>query len=170
MIQNDPALTATIVTNNQIYPGWQSVEIWREYGQKVSYMKFVAVEDEARAGAYSVVPGDLAQGYLAGEKVIDGQVITRQVALDKATHAVEVVVASNTQNALVGTVANNPGQYKQQTIMQIASAALAKVSVNVQTYRRDERDRNTVRDECQSTLAREQSISSSASRNGGICT
>jgi prophage tail gpP-like protein len=131
MTQNDPALTATIVTNNQIYPGWQSVEIWREYGQKVSYMKFTAVEDEARAGAYSVVPGDLAQGYLAGEKVIDGQVITRQVALDKATHAIEVVVASNTQNALVGTVSNNPGQYKQQTIMQIASAALAKVSVNV---------------------------------------
>ena len=29
--------------------------------------------------------------------------------------------------------------------MQIASAALAKVSVNVQAYRRDERDRNTVR-------------------------
>jgi prophage tail gpP-like protein len=123
------ALEATIVTNGKIFPGWESVEIWREYGNPVSYMKFVAAEDENLAASYSVVPGDLAQGLLCGQQVINGQVITRQVVFDKGTHSVEVVVASMTQNAIVGIVQNRPGQYRDQTIMQIITTALAAVSV-----------------------------------------
>jgi prophage tail gpP-like protein len=129
---NDPNnLIATIIANGMIYPGWTSVEITREYGAPVSYMKFTAAEDEADAAIYSVRPNDLAQGYLAGIKVIDGMVITRQVLADKNTHSIEVVVGSSTQNAIVGTVQCNPGQYLNQTLLQIAQAAAAKVSVNV---------------------------------------
>jgi prophage tail gpP-like protein len=123
-------LIATIVANGQAYPGWTSIEIWREYGQPVSYMKFSAAEDTS-AAYYSVQPGDLAQGYLQGIQCINGQVITRQVSVDKGNHVVEVIVASQTQGLVVGTVKNNPGQYKNQTFQQIASAAAGVVGVNL---------------------------------------
>lgn len=123
-------LIATIVANGQVYPGWTSIEIWREFGNPVSYMKFSAAEDIG-AAYYSVQPGDMAQGYLQGIQCINGQVITRQVSVDKGTHVVEVIVASQTQGAIVGTVKNNPGQYKNQTFQQIASAALGVANINL---------------------------------------
>ena len=126
-----PTLTAYIITNGMQYPGWESVEISRTFGENVSYMKFTAAEDELIAASYAVVPGDPAQGYLAGVKVIDGEVITRQVVYDKTTHSTEIIVASSTQSAMVGTVQNNPGQYKNQTLQQIATTALAAVGLNL---------------------------------------
>jgi prophage tail gpP-like protein len=123
-------LDATIKTNGQTFPGWESVEIWREFHNPVSYMKFVAAEDENFAASYSVVPGDQAQGFLCGIQCINGYVKSRQTVFDKNTHAVEIVVASTTQNAIIGTVTNNPGQYKNQTLSQMATAVLSKVGVN----------------------------------------
>jgi prophage tail gpP-like protein len=125
------ALEATIVANGKIYPGWTSIEVWREYMLPTSYMKFTAAEDENFAASYSVVPGDPAQGFLCGIPVITGYVMTSQVVFDKGSHAVEIVVASQTQNAIIGTVQNNPGQYKNQTFQQMASAVLSKVGVNL---------------------------------------
>jgi prophage tail gpP-like protein len=124
------ALEATVIANGKVYPGWESVEIWREFANTVSYMKFTAAEDESVAASYSVVPGDPAQGYLCGIKCMDGYVMSRQAVVDKNTHGVEVVVASKTQNAIIGTVQNNPGQYKNQTLSQMATAVLSKVGVN----------------------------------------
>ena len=38
-------LEATIIANGQTFPGWQSVEIWREFaGGGYSFMKFSAAE------------------------------------------------------------------------------------------------------------------------------
>jgi hypothetical protein len=81
-----------------------------------SYCKFTAAEDESVAASYAVEPGDPAQGFLCGIKCKDGYVMSRQAVVDKSTHGVEVVVASKTQNAIIGTVQNNPGQYKNQTL------------------------------------------------------
>jgi prophage tail gpP-like protein len=130
-VLNDPTLTAWIVTNGREYPGWESVEISREFGIPVSYMRFTAAEDENVDQAYAVNLGDLAQGYLAGIQVINGEVIVRQVVFDKATHSVEVVVASQTHGAIVATVANNPGQYKNQTILQMAQTVANRAGITV---------------------------------------
>ena len=77
-----------------------------------------------------VTPGDTAQAFLCGIKVLDGYVMSRQFAADKNTHAVEIVVASKTQSAIAATVRNNPGQYKNQTLSQIASSAAATAGLN----------------------------------------
>jgi prophage tail gpP-like protein len=125
------ALEATIVANGKIFPGWESIEIWREFGNPTSYCKFLAVEDENYAASYAVSPGDTAQAFLCGLKVLDGYVMSRQFAADKSTHAVEIVVASKTQSAIAATVKNDPGQYKGQTLMQIAQAAAATAGLSV---------------------------------------
>jgi prophage tail gpP-like protein len=124
------ALEATIVANGRIYPGWESVEIWREFGNPTSYCKFTSAEDENYAASYAISPGDTAQVYLCGIKVLDGYAMSRQFAADKNTHAVEIVVASKTQSAIAATVQNRPGQYKNQTLSQIASSALATAGLS----------------------------------------
>jgi prophage tail gpP-like protein len=125
------ALEATIVTNGMIYPGWESVEISRVFRDPVSYMRFVAIEDETADQTYAVNLGDQAQGYLCSQQVINGEVTVRQVVYDKSTHSVEIVVSSWSHGLTVATVANNPGQYKNQTLMQMASAVAARAGITV---------------------------------------
>jgi hypothetical protein len=38
-------LQATIVANGQVFPGWERIEIWREFLSTFSYMKFRAAEN-----------------------------------------------------------------------------------------------------------------------------
>jgi prophage tail gpP-like protein len=130
-------LTATIVSNGQVFPGWESIEIWREFNATYSYMKFRCSEN-TDGGAIpletlSLDVGDPANGYLCGQQVIAGTVMTRQVFYDRQTHAVEIIVASYPQSLDAGTVVGKPGQYINQTLMQIASsvAGLAGVSVRM---------------------------------------
>jgi prophage tail gpP-like protein len=130
-------LQATIISNGQVFPGWEEIEIWREFNAPFSYMKFRAAENtdggNVPQAALSLDVGDQADGYLIGQKVISGTVMTRQVAFDKQTHAVEIIVASYPQSLDAGTVVGKPGQYINQTLMQIASsvAGLAGVSVRM---------------------------------------
>jgi prophage tail gpP-like protein len=130
-------LQATIVANGQVFPGWERIEIWREFLSTFSYMKFRAAENTDGGlipqAALSLDVGDQADGYLCGQKVISGTVMTRQVFADRNTHAVEIIVASYPQSLDAGTVVGKPGQYINQTLMQIASsvAGLAGVSVRM---------------------------------------
>jgi prophage tail gpP-like protein len=128
-------LTATIVANGQVFPGWEAIEIWREFNAPFSYMKFRAAE-KADGGlipqaALSPDVGQPADGYLCGQKVIAGTVMTRQVFADRQTHAVEIIVASYPQSLDAGTVVGKPGQYINQTLMQIASSAAGIAGVSV---------------------------------------
>jgi prophage tail gpP-like protein len=129
-------LTATIVANGQTFPGWESIEIWREFaGGGYSFMKFRAAEKTDGGlipiSSQSLDVGDPANGYLCGQLVITGHVMSRQVVFDRATHAVEIIVVSNTQSLEAGTVQGKPGQYVGQTIQQISSSVAGLVGVNV---------------------------------------
>jgi prophage tail gpP-like protein len=127
-------LTATVVAGGQVYPGWEAIEVWREWGTAYSYMRLRAIENTDPGGdapAFSLAVGDVAQGYLCGQKVIDGFVITRQVVYERQTHGVEIIVASWPQSVEAGTVIGKPGQYKNQTLQQIASAVAKHANVNV---------------------------------------
>jgi prophage tail gpP-like protein len=131
MALNDPTLTAWVVANGRKYPAWESIEISRVFREPVSYMRFVAAEDENYDQSYAVNLGDPAQGYLCGQQVIAGEVTVRQVVFDKGTHNVEVVVSSWSHGLTVATVANNPGFYKNQTLLQMASTVAARAQVAV---------------------------------------
>jgi hypothetical protein len=67
-VLNDPALTATVVCNGKVYPAWESAEVSGEFGVPVSYMRFVAVEDENNDPNYAVNLGDAARGLGPVEK------------------------------------------------------------------------------------------------------
>jgi prophage tail gpP-like protein len=128
-------LQATVVSGGKVFPGWEHIEIWREYAAPFSYMKFRAAENTDGGlipqGALSLDVGQPADGYLIGKKVISGTVMTRQVVFDRGTHAVEIIVASYPQSLDAGTVVGKPGQYINQTLMQIASSAAGLAGVSV---------------------------------------
>jgi prophage tail gpP-like protein len=134
---SNPAEIATITTAGGTYSYWKSIEIERTVGDPVSYMKFSAAEPGIGAGetpswgTLQLMPGDAAQGYLAGQLAITGVVETRQSSNDPKNHGVEIIVASYTQNGVASTVDANPGQYLNQTISQIANAVYGKVGVSV---------------------------------------
>lgn len=127
-------LEATIVANGSTYSGWESIEISRTFTEPVSYMKFRTSErtSPGSLGATtSLIPGDLASGYLAGRLAITGTVMTRQVVFDGQSHGVEIIVAGQTQELIASSVDLKPGQYTNQTLTQIAQAVAAPVGVNV---------------------------------------
>jgi prophage tail gpP-like protein len=143
----NPALIATVVAGGQTYSAWESIEIERRYDDVISHMRLTVAEFingpysniatrllGTTPGTWSSVqlmPGTPAQGYLAGQLAITGQVCVRQAAYDKESHGVQIVVASSTQPLIPSTVDNNPGQYSNQTWQQLASAVAGKVGVNV---------------------------------------
>jgi prophage tail gpP-like protein len=129
-----PEEVATIVAGGQRYEFWESVEIERYFGSSVSLMRFTAAEPgDSKHGWASLrlMPGELAQGYLAGQLAISGVVQIRQAAFDAKNHAVEITVASYTQETTASTVDGAPGQYLNSTFRQIASAVCGKVGVVV---------------------------------------
>jgi prophage tail gpP-like protein len=130
----NPTEVARIVAGGQIYEYWQSIEIERLFGTGVSYMRFTAAEPGNNSTGWAglrLMPGDPAQGYLAGQLAISGVVETRQVAYDAKNHAVEIIVASYTQNTIASTVDGTPGQYLNSTFQQIANAVCGPVGVTV---------------------------------------
>src|SRR5665647_572937 len=125
---SNPNEIATIVTAAGVYSYWKSISIERIVGDTVSYMRFTAAEpgvaigETPSWGTLQLSPPDSAQGYLAGQLAISGIVTTRQAAYADKEHGVEIIVASYTESGIASTVDANPGQYKNQTIQQIASA------------------------------------------------
>jgi prophage tail gpP-like protein len=132
----DATLLAQIVAGGSIFSGWESIEISRVAGETKSYMRFRYVENTSTSpssiGQFSsLVPGVPCMGYLAGQLAITGAVETRQAVLDPNSHGVEIIVAGLTAGLDYSTVDANPGEYKNQTVQQIASAIASKVGVNV---------------------------------------
>jgi len=133
----NPTEVARVVARGQSYDIWTSIEVERFFGAPVvSQMKLAVAEvtSASATGAWSAIklkPGDLAQGFLAGQLVISGKVVMRQAVYDASVHGVEITVTSHTQDLVSSTVDGAPGQYKNYTWLQIAQAVAAKVGVNV---------------------------------------
>lgn len=129
-------LIATVVADGLQYNYWTSIEIERRYEDVIMHMRlrcseFADIRNANGIAALRLKPGDPAQGYLGDQLAITGQVCLRQATYDKDSHAVEIVVAGNTQALDTSTVDGNPGFYKNYTFSQIANATANKVGVNV---------------------------------------
>jgi prophage tail gpP-like protein len=114
------------------YDIWQTVEVHRDFQDVIDHTMLTVAEISQPSkmwNALKLKPGDRAQVFLAGRKVIDGKVYLRQSIYDKQSHAVQIGIWSNSSPVVAGTVDANPGQYKNYTLQQIASAVFGKVGV-----------------------------------------
>lgn len=127
-----PQEVCVVVANGQRYDIWESVEVSHSYDPAIDRALLTVAEPSAGAktlAALKLKPGDKAQVYLAGIKVLDGEVYLRQAAYDPNSHAVQIGISSKGQNVMVATVKAEPGQYVKQTLSQIASAAFGTAGI-----------------------------------------
>jgi prophage tail gpP-like protein len=133
----NPNEVASIVTASGRFEFWKSVEIERMVGNPISFMRFTAAEPGVGTGlapswnTLQLMPPTKIEGYLAGQLAITGTVMSRQVGLEAGNHAIEIICSSKTQQGTSSTVDGNPGQYRNQTISQIAKSVYGAVGVNV---------------------------------------
>lgn len=114
------------------YRFWEGVSVNRAYRDVTSQLTLRSAEPSTIPAKWTTIklkPGDPAQCYLAGEKVIDGFVTARQVGYDAKSHGCQFVVLSKVIEAVNSTVEANPGEYKNYTLEQIAKAELGKLGI-----------------------------------------
>lgn len=129
----DASLIAEIRCNGQIYNSWKSVMVRRDYTDPFSYAQFIAAEPASAGSSWGdmkLKPGDSCEIYLAGVKVISGQVITRTVVYDDRNHDLIIIVKSFTLMTL-SSVKVRPGTFDGYTFEQAAKGVLADVGVNL---------------------------------------
>lgn len=130
-----PQEVATIGAAGLTFGGWQSVQIFRRYGDVISHMTLEIAENSGGTpggAAVKLMPGMAATGSLGGKLAISGQVCLRQVSYDKGTHSTQIIVASNTMALNASTVDGSPGSYQNYSLAQIAQAVAGKVGVGFQ--------------------------------------
>jgi prophage tail gpP-like protein len=128
----NPSEICVVTAGGQKYDNWKTVEVSRNYMDVIDHAMLTVAEISSPSAAWSTLklkPGDAAQVTLGGKLVINGKVYLRQAVYDKETHAVQIGIASNSQSIIPSTVDANPGQYKNSTLSQIASAVFGKVGV-----------------------------------------
>lgn len=130
-----PQEIATVSAGGRIYDAWESVQIFRRFGDVISHMTLVVAENSSGnlgGAALQLMPGMAATGSLGGKLAISGEVCVRQVSYDKATHSAQIIVASKTVALSASTVDGTPGFYQNYSLAQIAAAVAGKVGVGFQ--------------------------------------
>jgi prophage tail gpP-like protein len=114
------------------YKYWKEVEVVRDMRQWVSTCTLVVAELSTQGSGWASVrlpPGVPCQVMLAGSLVISGKVEVRQVAYDGNNHTVRFIISSKNADLVKSTLDLPPGQFKNQTLQQLASAAAGKFGI-----------------------------------------
>lgn len=123
-----------IVAVGQKYRYWDDVELSRGFGDPISQIRLSVAEISPQGSkdwsSIRLKPGDPVEAYLAGRKVVTGNVTVRQVAYDKNNHAVRFIVQSKPGDTVTGTVEAKPGQYRKSNLQQIARSVLAPFGID----------------------------------------
>src|ERR1017187_7147111 len=110
----NPTEICVVTALGQRYDTWETVEVHRDVDSAIIDHAMLTVAEISRGAtslaALKLKPGDNAQIYLAGQKVIDGLVYLRQAAYDSNTHAVQIGISSFAQAVMVSSVDASPGQ------------------------------------------------------------
>ena len=128
----------TITANGQKYDIWETVEVHRAVGSVTGNINhaMMTVSEISTGGtglsALKLTVGDQVSINLANVNVINGPVYLRQAAYQDSIHAVQIGVASKTQDVIRTTVDVKPGSYPNQTVQQIGSACFGAVGVGFQ--------------------------------------
>lgn len=124
--------TVWVIALGQKYDAWETIEVHREYTPFIMYAVLTVAEFNVGTAGWTSLklkPADACQVFLNGKLVLDGHVFLRQASIDPDNHAVRIGIFSTGQNVIPSTVSAEPGQYKNQTLTQIANAVFGAVGV-----------------------------------------
>jgi prophage tail gpP-like protein len=128
----DPTEICTVQAGGSEYKYWKEVEVVRDMRQWTSQANLVVAELTTPGMGWASVrlpPGVEAKVMMAGTLVISGQVEVRQAAYDGENHTVRLMILSKNADLVKSTLDLPPGQFKNQTLKQLASAAAGKFGI-----------------------------------------
>lgn len=121
--------TVTVIVDGMRYEFWKDVTITRtRENNVVSECVVTLTEIGDSHHGFETMRFKLdqpAQVYLGDTKVIDGVIAVRQASFTANERGLQITILSNVQHAVVSTVETKPGQFKDQTLEQMANSVLA---------------------------------------------
>jgi prophage tail gpP-like protein len=122
---------AVITVNGQDYKDWESIAVTIEFPGQFRLFRASVSEQKPTAktmAAAQIKTGDFCSVTLGGSPVLEGYIYERQTALDANTHGVQVagkgLVSDTIRSSIDIEKLGNGGEFKQQTIRQIAPKIL----------------------------------------------
>jgi prophage tail gpP-like protein len=127
---------ATLIVGGKIFEDWETVWIRWCWNEPFSQFRFTCAEREPYPLPGQVLqfaPGTLVQIYLGGIQVIDGVIITRQVAYDAEQHMVQLQGVSASWFANRSSIEHATSDFGGKNFLQIADTILAPTGVGYET-------------------------------------
>jgi prophage tail gpP-like protein len=134
--EGNPSEIATLIVNGKIFEDWESVWIQWAWAEPFSQFKFTCAEREPYPLPGQVLqfaPGNAIEVYLGGIKVIDGMIVTRQVAYDADQHMVQLQGVSRSWAADRSSIEHTTSDFSGKSFTQIAGEILAPTGVSFST-------------------------------------
>jgi prophage tail gpP-like protein len=117
------------------YKWWKEVEVVRDLNNWISTATLVVAEigdlTTGGWGAVKLAPGVPATVMLAGQLAETGAVAVRQVSYDGDSHNVRIIIQSKVADLIKSTLDMPPGQFKNQTLKQLGSAAAGQYGIGL---------------------------------------
>ena len=124
---------AEISVNGQRYKNWDAVSVTRSGQDLIPRFTFSAaspLESAPNWAGMKLAVGADCQVFLAGFKVIDGKILSRQVSFDALQHGLQVSGASRINTITRATVDHEENsEFKNSSLTQIANALLQKFKI-----------------------------------------
>lgn len=127
---------ATLIVNGMIYEDWETVWIQWNWNDWFSRFRFTCAEREPYplpGQVLQLAPQDQVQIFLGGILVIDGVIITRQIAYDAGQHGVMLEGMSASWFAQRSSIEHKTSDFDGKSFTQIAAEILAPTGVGFQT-------------------------------------
>jgi prophage tail gpP-like protein len=128
-----PQEICKVVAAGSEYKWWKEVEVVRDLNNWISSATLVVAE-LGEFNSWKTVrlpPGVPAKVYLAGQLVETGAVAVRQVSYDGDSHNVRLIIQSKVADLIKSTLDMPPGQFKNQTLKQLANGAAGQYGVGL---------------------------------------
>ena len=128
----NPTEVCTVIIGGQQYSSWKTVAVNNSYshGGATAEVSILEVDLGSPSGATQQISvGQRCQVLLGGVLAVDGWIQTREAAYTPQMHGLMIKVVSNTILAAKSSVQTSPGQFKNQTISQIANSILSPLGI-----------------------------------------
>jgi prophage tail gpP-like protein len=132
----EPSEIATLVVDGQVFEDWETVWIQWGWADPFSVFRFTCAEREPYPAAGQVLqfaPGNTVDIYLGGIQVINGVIISRQVAYDANQHMVQLQGVSASWFANRSGIDHPTSDFSNKSFMQIAAEVLKPTGIKFQT-------------------------------------
>ena len=115
------------------FEDWESVWVQHTWGDDHSLFRFTCAERDTAQVSQRFKPGDDCTITLAGQKALEGYILTRQVAFDAYHHGVMLEGVNKTWSAGRSSIVDETHSYDDMDFLAIADKVLKPTGITHKT-------------------------------------